>query len=453
MTKKVAEFSSKFEAKGKICDKFLNNFYLCFLALPLAFVGIPIYLNIADFYAKKFSISLTIIGFSLAFVRFLDILMDPIIGNFSDKIIAKKTSRINIIKTSSLFLAIAFYLIFSPPIFLNNLFAILWFVVFLSLTYLFFNVIFINFESLIAANSDSNQGLIKLNSIKELMGLVGMILAFLIPTILFNFFSTDSSQSYVILALTFGFLIFLAVFIFLTKFEKISLNNSEKEISAEASTNFLSSEKISFLAIFSDKKFIFFLAIFLLNSIAVSLPAANLNFFVSDVLKAGDKIGYFLSLYFLSAVFFMMMWKNLFNKFGIINIWILSIFASLITFIFAYFLNENSSNLFYLVCVFSGAFLGADLIATPAIIGSIANQNKKLTSSYFSYYNLIAKFGLMIAASSSLIILGFFDYQPGKPQDSDLDKIRFFYAILPCFIKLIVIKLLLKFKNYENSNN
>jgi Na+/melibiose symporter-like transporter len=114
-----------------------------FLALPLAFVGIPIYLNISDFYARRFDIDLAVIGFLLIFIRIIDAIQDPFIGYFSDLFSQKKFSHKKIIYIASPFLCLSFYLVFNPPAFLNQSSAIIWFVIFLTATYTFFNFIVI----------------------------------------------------------------------------------------------------------------------------------------------------------------------------------------------------------------------------------------------------------------------------------------------------------------------
>ena len=413
-----------------------NIFYLTFLALPLAFVGIPIYLNIADFYAKKFGLNLVLIGSLLAFVRILDALQDPFIGYFSDYLCGKKIARQQIISFSSLALAAFFYLVFNPPQSIDSTIAAIWFTGSLAMTYLCFNFAVINFEAAIAISAKDDQERVTLNSLKEFLGLIGMIFAFIIPGILSEFFDSKQ-QNYFFLSLVFISLILLSNLLFL----------GIKEESQQVERKFY---KPKFKEILGDKKFIFFLLIFFLNSVAVSLPAANMSFYVSDVLQSAQNIPWFLTTYFISACLFIPLWRMLFNKIGIIRSWMFSIAGAVTTFAFAYFLNSKNSQYFYLICLLSGIFLGADLIAAPSLMAKICEQKERLVSSYFSLWNFFGKIGLMVSASGSLIILGFFHYQPGNPINENLNQLSFFYAALPCLIKIAVAALLLKFKKYEN---
>lgn len=410
----------------------IQSLRLGFLAIPLSFVAIPLYLNISDFYARNFSLDLIKIGLLLIFVRAIDLVQDPIIGKFSDQLAQKNFSHQKILRYACIFLALSFFAVFNPPSSLNTMQASLWFVLTLVITYTGFNFAVINFESLIALTAKNDYQRISLNSLKEFLGLIGMILAFTLPTI----FGGDEQKSYLLLSAVFVGLILLFLTVFLPR---ISLDQST-----------ITQQRISLFATFKDRNFVFLLSILAINSIATSLPAANLNFFTRDVLDAESKLGWFLSIYFLSACFFIPLWKFFFNRFGIIKSWICAIIGSVLTFIFAYFLDHNNANLFYIVCLFSGMFLGADLIAAPAILGNISSRNPQITSSYFALWNMVNKFGLMIAASGSLIILGFLGYHPRNFSTANLDNIKFFYALLPCALKLCVIWLLIKFRNYEN---
>ncbi len=408
-------------------------FLTTFLALPLSFVGIPIYLNIAAFYSQKFQLSLVLIGFLLAIIRVFDAIQDPLIGRYSDFLCSKKISRKKLISFFASLLCLGFFLIFNPPDYLSKNFAILWFFLALTLTYFCFNFVIINFETAIALSAEKDEQRISLNSAKEFFGLIGMIFAFTLPEIIAKTLG-KITDNYFFLSL---------IFIILTLIGLVFLPNQFRNPKSPKIT-------FNFSLIFADKKFLSFLLIFFINSIAVALPAANLNFYVSEVLKANSQTPWFLSTYFISACCFIFLWRYLFNKIGIVKSWKISILGSVFTFIFAYFLSSQNSNYFYLVCLLSGIFLGSDLIAVPTILSKITAKNSAMATTYFSLWNFLSKIALMIAASGSLIILGFLNYQPGNSAISNLDHIRFFYALLPCILKLIVIYLLTKFQKYEN---
>lgn len=397
------------------------------LALPLAFIGIPIYLNIGDFYALNFALKLEVIGAALIFIRIFDIILDLIIGKISDKIISEKFSRGRLIAAFALLLALSFFMTFNPPQSLSAQGALAWFIISISLTYSCFNFCVINFETLVASAADNDFTRISLNSRKEFFGLIGLILAFLIPTILQNF-GLNSRESYLTLSLVFAGLVMITV----TPILRVKI----------APVNF---QKIEIFAALKNKEFVIFLAIFLLNAIANSLPAANLIFYVRDILKAENQLGFFIALYFLSAGASIYFWKNFSQKNGLIKTWIISISGAIFSFYFAYFLDAPSANYFYVICLTSGFFLGADLIIPPALIAKISSQNATHgVAPFFALWNIVTKFSLMIAASSSLIMLGISGYQPFDLEKSGTENIALLYSAIPCFLKIITAFILIK---------
>lgn len=405
------------------------------LAIPLAFVGLPIYVNITDFYARDFKIDLSVIAILLIIVRSIDIVQDPLIGYFSDYCLKRKISHKKIIVISSIFLAISFFLLFNPPRHLNKEIITIWFLVFLVLTYSFFNFALINFESIAILLAKDKQQRIRINSAKEFCGLIGILLASALPSIISNSISSQQN-SYFFLALTF---VVMLIFIILFFFRKIKV----KEKIVEHHFDF----KKIIKEIWQYKIFCKFILVFFINSIAVSVPASTVIFFIKDILHQENKIGLFLIIYFLSAGLFIFMWRNLACKYGKIKIWIISIIGSILTFCGAYFVGESNYYLFYLICFLSGMFLGADLIMPPAIIADLIFDKEDKISTFVSLWNMVNKTALMLASSISLFILDFYSYQPGFVNNDTNFVLPAVYALIPCIIKFLVIILLLKFSS------
>jgi Na+/melibiose symporter-like transporter len=191
------------------------------------------------------------------------------------------------------------------------------------------------------------------------------------------------------------------------------------------------------------------MGIFFINSLAVSLPASVITFYVNDVLKRPEQLGIFLTIYFLSAAIFMIFWKKIAQKIGKINSWSISILGSILTFIFAYFVDSSNSDWFFLICFLSGVFLGSDLIMPPAIISEIIYKKHDKISSYLAFWNMINKAGLMFASFLSLMVLWLVSFDAKNVNQDSLMAIPIIYAIIPCALKMLVVLLLFKLKNHQ----
>jgi Na+/melibiose symporter-like transporter len=59
------------------------------LAIPLAFVGLPIYINVSDFYIRQFDVNMAFLAIIILVVRLLDAVQEPFLGLLSDYLIKK----------------------------------------------------------------------------------------------------------------------------------------------------------------------------------------------------------------------------------------------------------------------------------------------------------------------------------------------------------------------------
>ncbi|MAZ80225.1 MAG: hypothetical protein CMP18_00365 [Rickettsiales bacterium] len=401
------------------------------LAIPLSFIGLPIYINISDFYATKFNLSLAFLAISLFIIRIIDIFSDIVIGYISNILVSKNISRSYIINISIIFLILFFYALFNPPNFENNNYYALWLVITLTFTYIFFNIAVVNYETITALLAKNDYERINVNSSKELFGIIGFLIAATSPYIFSNNSSKDI-QNYQLMTIIFAIIAIVSLLIF-------------SRIKYKEYKNY-SSRKINVLQSLKDRKFSKFLLIYIINALAISLPSANIIFYARDILNKEKQIGLYLFIYFIAAGFSIYIWRYLINKYSLYKMWIIAIIFSILTFIFAFFLNEDNSQLFILICIFTGFFLGPDLVAPPSIIAKLSNKSKYAASSYFSLYNMSTKLAIALAATISLIILSFFDYEPDSQINNAKFIIPYLYALIPCSIRLFSIYLIIKYQ-------
>ncbi|MFM7558428.1 MAG: MFS transporter [Alphaproteobacteria bacterium] len=397
------------------------------LALPLSFVGLPIYINVTDFYIRYFQVNIAILAGIILLVRLVDTFQEPALGLFSDYLQRKKISHQKIIFVSSFFLAFSFFALFNPPEFLSKTLILLWITAFMLLTYSFYNLLLVNYESLAIVIAKNSQERVAINSAKEFCGLIGILLASALPQIL-KLFIQNEKLSYFSLTLIFAFLLFFTIFFF---FRKVKIN---QEVKAQ---KFVIKKILQ--QIFRTENFPTLMIIFFINALAVSMPASVISFYVNDVLKQSEKIGIFLTIYFLSAGFFMIFWKNLANKIGKIKCWLISICGSILTFIFAYFVQAENYYWFYAICGFSGIFLGADLIMPPALLSELIHRQHDKISSFVAFWGMINKAGLMLASFLSLMALSLVGFEAKNANGESLFIIPILYAIIPCILKFIVV--------------
>ncbi len=55
-------------------------------AIPLAMLGLPLYIYLPTFYSQSVGLSVTIVGVILFIARLTDVITDPLVGLYSDRL-------------------------------------------------------------------------------------------------------------------------------------------------------------------------------------------------------------------------------------------------------------------------------------------------------------------------------------------------------------------------------
>ena len=413
------------------------------LALPLAFAGIPIYIYAPDYYATDGGHSLTVLGFILLALRLLDAVQDPLIGYFSDRY---KSKRNSIITASLGLLCFSFITVFLPPF--DGAINLVWFGLTIFLATTAYSIIAINLNTLGATwqQGSDQKGAdqkTKITSTREIFGLVGLLLAVSLPGALQV--SIDKQLS---LLITGGVLIIFAC-IALCLFKRFYRETGHKLDTTK--TLRVKSFSLAFLTALSKKQKWFF-GTYFLSSLASSIPAVLVLFFIRDRLDLEIFTGLFLLLYFVSAALVMPLWQKLSVKVGRTKTWQIASLLAVISFIFAFQLEADDLVPYIVICIISGSAFGADLMLPPAILADFTEQeqNRDQASLQFGVLAFLLKASLAVASLSSFALVDYFGLQPGGENTrSALQALSVTYALIPCFIKGFAIYLMQTFRKME----
>ena len=399
-----------------------------FLAVPLAFIGLPIYIYLPDFYNQNFDISLQEIALILLVVRIFDALQDPAIGLLSDKFFK---SRRKIIALSCPFLGVAVYFLFSPLVFLDSKISLM---ISLFLTYLFFSIIWINHQALAVSLTENRALKTTIIAYRESFFIIGIILASLLPAILENYFS--AKKSFEIIGVFYVFFICICGAVFY-KYVKTDFG--------------LKNENSLKLSKIFQPKLRHFFAIFLFNSIASSIPASLITFYVAQVLNLKSQTGLFLILYFLGLILGIIFWTKLSQKLkNKSKTWVISSIVTVIIFPFCFFLREGDFIYYAAICLISGFGFAGDFCLSYSILGDIICDQKLegKESTIFSITNFLVKISFTISSVVLIYLLGTIREQGSN----EIGFLSYSYAVLPCFFKIISTFLLFNFfKKYEKN--
>jgi Na+/melibiose symporter-like transporter len=407
------------------------------MGLPIAMAGIPLYIHAPDFYINNQGLSLALIGTILLVLRFVDAALDPIIGILSDKFSEHKKE---IFLLGVFLLGYGFFLVFNP----TGKFKATWFAGSIFLATTGFSIISINLNAFGGVWSNDYNEKTRISAFREGFGLIGLIIAVILPTIIANF---DKQNTFKLFSIIMVFILFLATLLFcfywLYKF-KTEVQNKPIKFSFFQVISSLKSKRV-------------FYSIYFISMFSSSFPAVLVLFFIRDKLQLEQYTGLFLMVYFLLAASSMVLWNKISKKFGKIKAWGFAMILGVITFIGAFFLGAENFYPYLIICALSGIAFGAELVLPPAILADNLSKNNYTTD--YSIIAFLSKAALAIATGFALPLLDFNGFATTTNNSSHaLFTLSFLYALLPCVIKIVSATLLFKVlinqeKNEKNNFN
>lgn len=390
------------------------------LGLPLAFVALPLYVILPNYYARAFGMPLGLLGAILLGARLFDAVTDPLLGRLSDHLFARSPRAVlRLGALAALALAAGFALLFFPPVSRPAALAA-WAAAMLVLTYAGYSALSVSYQSWgsMLGGSETQRG--RIVAWREGLGLIGVVLASITPVA----FGLHATVALFFIALGAGWIAWSRA--------PRPLPRSSAEADARHWTGALWMPLRQ--AAFRD-----LLAVFMLNGIASAVPATLVLFFIQDRLQAPQGMEpLFLGGYFVCAALSMPGWLALVKRLGLARTWLAGMLLAIAVFSWAASLGAGQTLAFALVCALSGLALGTDLALPSALLAGLIQANGQLgqaEGAYFGWWNFATKLNLALAAGLALPLLALFGYAPGARNAAALTALSAAYCVLPCVLK------------------
>lgn len=403
------------------------------IAIPLAMLGLPLYIYLPTFYAQTVGLSVTAVGLILFFSRLTDVITDPLIGLFSDRFKSPYGKRKPFMILGSFLLMGSFYALIHPPKEQTEL----WLFGFSILVYLAWSLVSVPYLAWSAEISSNYHEKTRLSVAREFFTIMGALLALLVPY--YYNVSESANESLQVL-----YTLFIFLLLGLLPFTLFGLK--ERENSVQRNIGFSEFKKI-WQKIPSLKNL---QLAFVLNALANALPATLFLFYVELVLEEESKTGLLLLIYFTSGIIALPFWTFLANKWGKAKIWKASMILASLAFIFVPFLGTGDLLFFTLITIASGFSLGADM-ALPAsiqadIVQKLQSKNNAYAGLLFGIWAMLTKLALALAVGLGFVILGMVGFDPNAPTALALTTISLLYAGIPVVFKLLSFWLMKDYK-------
>lgn len=396
--------------------------YALFAAL-LAAAGLPIYIHAPKFYVDEYGVSLAALGLVLAGLRFFDFVQDPLLARLSEALRHQRGLAVGVAVTI-MALAMGGLFAVTPPVT-----PLLWFGLMLTLVFSAFSFLTICFYAQGVAKADTlqGQGHLTLARWRETGSLLGVCVAAVVPVSLGALMGAPFT----------GFAVGFAV---LAVGSVLAMRGEWRAADLPPSTGFG--------VVLRDPVARQLLFIGLVNAAPVAVSSTLFLFYVEQALQAPGWEGLLLLLFFLSAAAAAPFWGLMAERYGPKRVLLAAMVLSIVAFGGALFLGAGDHWWFALVCIGSGAALGADLTLLPAMFATRMAKISPSAAEGFGLWSFVAKFTLALAALALLPLLERAGLQTSDAVSGPaaINLLIWLYAGLPCVLKLLAIGLLLRIK-------
>lgn len=398
--------------------------YALFAAM-LASAGLPIYIHAPKVYADDFGVSLAAMGAVLFGLRLFDLVQDPGLGWVVSRL---GRWRGMAIAGGAVLMGIAMLGLFAvaPP------FApLLWFALMLALLFSAYSFLTIAFYTRgVARAADLGpRGHLRLAGWREGGALAGVSLAALAPAAL----APLMPAPYAGFALGFAVLCVLAILAMRTDWRAGAVN---------------APEGLGFRAVLADKLARRLLLLALINAAPLAVTSTLFLFYVESRLAAPGWEGPLLLLFFIAAAVAAPIWARAASAYGAKPVLLVAMGLAILAFGWAATLGPGDTILFGIICVLSGAAIGADLVILPAVFARRLAQiggasGDTAAGQGFGLWSFASKFTLAFAAVTLLPVLEATGFTAGGPNpETALTTLGALYALVPCALKILAVVLL-----------
>ncbi|MEM1236270.1 MAG: MFS transporter [Pseudomonadota bacterium] len=384
----------------------------------LAAAGLPIYIYAPPFYAEAYGVSLTGIAAVLFWLRLFDAVQDPALGWLSERLGAFRGLAVAI---GGAVLGLSMYGLFAvvPPIW-----PLAWFALTITLLFSSYSFLTINFYAQgVQKAGQIRGGHVRLAAWREGGALLGVCIAAVAPTLLESYVAAPFAT----FAISFAVVVAFAVL----------------AMGPEWSRQ-MESEATPLRAILSDRLAVKLLILALVNATPLAVSSTMFLFYVESRLEAPGWEGPLLVLFFLAGAATAPFWSKAARVYGPKPVLFFAMVSAIVAFGFTLLLGPGDQHLFAIICIASGATIGADLVLLPALFSARLAAISPNGGQGFGLWSLVQKFTLAIAAIVLLPLLDASGFEAGsatQPPEA-LALLTILYALVPCGLKILAIGIL-----------
>ena len=405
------------------------------LALPLAALNLPLYVYLPTFYSAELGLDLATVGGVLLLARLFDTVIDPLMGELGDRVTTPFGQRRPWLVLATPLLLFASWKLFVPQVEVDALYLLTW----SCLGYIAWTVMLLTYAAWGAELSTRYDERSRVTAVREGCVIAGILLAASLPAAV-----GVKPESREALALVFRLMLVLVP----TTLLILLVTVRERPAGQQAALPFRQGLRLAL----ANRPFRRLIAAFFLNGIANGLPATLFILFVQHILGPEVSAGPLLLLYFVSGMVAVPFWLWLSYRLGKHRTWSLSMLWACAIFAWVPFLGQGDVVAFAVICVLSGASLGADLALPASMQADVidldrVHSGRRRTAFFFALWSMAGKLALACAVGIAFPVLDALGFATaGTNPPGALLGLVLLYALLPVLFKLAATALVWRFE-------
>jgi Na+/melibiose symporter-like transporter len=400
-------------------------------AMPLAVMGVPMYIFLPGFYGE--TLGLAAVGIALLLARLWDVITDPLIGSLGDRLDTRWGRRRPLIAAGMPLLLLSAWALFRPPADVDLTYLLGWGLA----AYLGWTLMALPYTAWAAELSSDYDRRASLTASREGFMLAGTLLAIAWPTLI----GAGRADAQTLAGLAWLLVVTLPPIVLLTLWQVPEVRLNSHPVGWRA----------GWLLLRRNKPFLRLLLAYVMNGLANGLPASLFTLFVAHVLIAEAWTGPLLLVYFLTGIAALPGWLWLSRRIGKHRAWAMSMLWTSLVFLAVPFLGPGDTWAFLMVCLLSGIGVAVDMALPAAIQADLvdldtAGGGGRRTGLYFGIWNMATKLSLALAVGIAFPLLEILGFDATNIDDrSGTFALALFYGALPIAFKLAATALMWNF--------
>jgi Na+/melibiose symporter-like transporter len=399
--------------------------------LPLAALGLPLYVYLPAFYAEGVGLAAAVVGLALLGARLFDVLTDPLAGWLSDRWASPLWRRRGPMLLGAPLLLIGVERLFRPEAGAGGAHLLGWALV----AYFGWTLIAIPYSAWGAELSERRHERTRVAAAREGFVILGTLAALAVPAI--AGVAADPAGTLAVMADLLWWALPAALLLTVALAPPGPVATIRRPPWREGLRLIARNRPLRRL-----------LFAYVVNGTANGLPATLFVLFVAQVLEARDLTGPLLALYFAAGIVALPAWVGLARRIGKARAWTASLLLACLSFVWVPLLGPGDAWAFAAICVLSGLCLGADLALPASIQADVVALDREAGGGdraglFFGLWGMATKLALALAVGIAFPLLDLAGFDAGGANSAGaLLALALLYGGLPVALKLLVVPLL-----------